>query len=199
MKKILSGNENPLYISFVKRNKTERLYFNHFKDRKAPYNLYIENCEATDIIHIAQKAMKIYKQSQLDLELGDKVYCLIDLDLDQDKYQKYICAKNKYKKIEIIPSNPCFEIWLLYYFTENPKVVSSSQHVKEQMTKFIPDYTESTNVISVASLNDKHAIAINNSEKKNNCYLNSQSEVERNPYTEVAIVVSELLSRQHNQ
>ena len=124
-----------IFIVCEGRNKTERTYFGHFNTRKAPFNLHIENSEATDIASMAKKAADIFIENQLDPELGDKVYCLVDLDLEQCKYEKYAKAKKKYKNIEIIPSNPCFEIWLLYYFTEAPKVVHSSQRVKEEMVK----------------------------------------------------------------
>lgn len=124
-----------IFIVCEGRNKTERTYFGHFNTRKAPFNLHIENSEATDIASMAKKAADIFIENQLDPELGDKVYCLVDLDLEQCKYEKYTKAKKKYKNIEIIPSNPCFEIWLLYYFMEAPKVVHSSQRVKEEMAK----------------------------------------------------------------
>ena len=144
---------------------------------------------------MAKKAADIFIENQLDPELGDKVYCLVDLDLEQCKYEKYVKAKKKYKNIEIIPSNPCFEIWLLYYFTEAPKVVHSSQRVKEEMVKKLPGYTESMDVVDVAKLYDKHWIAIKNSETKNSRYAEELNMISKNPYTEVATVVKELLRR----
>lgn len=184
-----------IYIVCEGRNQTERTYFNHFKDRYAPYNLYIENSEATDISSMAKKANAIFADKQLDAALGDKVYCLVDLDLDNDKYDKYVKAKKRYKNIELIPSNPCFEIWLMYYFTKNPRVIGSSQKVKDAMAKYIPGYTESMDVVAVANLLDKHLIAINNAEAKNSNFDEDMKEIDKNPYTEVATVVTELLSR----
>ena len=184
-----------IYIVCEGRNQTERTYFNHFKDRYAPYNLYIEDCEATDISNMAKKANAIFADKQLDAALGDKVYCLVDLDLDNDKYDKYVKAKKRYKNIELIPSNPCFEIWLMFYFTKNPRVLGSSQKVKDEMAKYISGYTESMDVVAVANLLDKHLIAINNAEAKNSNFDEDMKEVDKNPYTEVATVVTELLSR----
>ena len=142
-----------IFIVCEGRNKTERTYFGHFNTRKAPFNLHIENSEATDIASMAKKAADIFIDNQLAPELGDRVYCLVDLDLEQCKYEKYAKAKKKYKNIEIIPSNPCFEIWLLYYFTEAPKVVHSSQRVKEEMAKKLPGYTESMDVVQICMTN----------------------------------------------
>lgn len=184
-----------IYIVCEGQNQTERKYFNHFKDRYAPYNLFVENGGSTDILNMAKKANAIFADKQLDAALGDKVYCLVDLDLDKDKYDKYVKAKNRYKNIELIPSNPCFEIWLMYYFTKNPRVLRSSQKVKDAMAKYIPGYTESMDVIAVANLLDKHLIAINNAEAKNSNFDEDMKEIDKNPYTEVATVVTELLSR----
>lgn len=184
-----------IYIVCEGQNQTERKYFNHFKDRYAPYNLFVENGGSTDILNMAKKANAIFADKQLDAALGDKVYCLVDLDLDKDKYDKYVKAKNRYKNIELIPSNPCFEIWLMYYFTKNPRVIGSSQKVKDAMAKYIPGYTESMDVVAVANLLDKHLIAINNAEAKNSNFDEDMNEIDKNPYTEVATVVAELLSR----
>lgn len=170
------------------RNKTETLYFKHFKTREAPYNLYIQGSEATDIKNMAAKANRYYKEYQMDKELGDRAFCLVDLDLDKDKLAKYEAAVRKYKNIEFIVSNPCFEIWLLYYFTENPKVVNSSQAVKDYMSKFVEGYKESTDVIEKKNLQDKFAVTIDRSEKKNSGY-DGVPLIDRNPYTEVQDVV----------
>ena len=74
-------------------------------------------------------------------------------------------------------------------------VVRSSQRVKEEMAKKLPGYTESMDVVNVANLYDKHWIAIKNSETKNSRYAEEPNILSKNPYTEVAAVVKELLKR----
>lgn len=86
------------------------------------------------------------------------------------KNNAYLKARQKYPNITFIVSNPCFEIWLLYHFTENPKAESSSQAVKEQMKKYVPGYNEAMDVYAQCDLEDKYAVAINRSEKKNSLY-----------------------------
>lgn len=184
-----------VFIVCEGRNKTEITYFDHFKERSAPFNLYCKPCESTDILSMAKKAASIFVENDLDLDLGDRVFCLVDLDLEQTKYDKFITAKKKYKKIDIIPSNPCFEVWLQYYFTKYPKVVPSSQKVKEEMAKILPGYTESMDVIAEANIDlSNHVQAIQNSELRNSYYSDNQSLIERNPYTEVATVVALLIN-----
>ena len=63
------------------------------------------------------------------------------------------------------------------------------------MAKKLPGYTESMDVVDVANLYDKHWIAINNSETKNSRYAEESNILSKNPYTEVATVVKELLKR----
>ena len=185
-----------IFIVCEGRNKTERTFFNHFNKRNAPYNLRVKDSEATDIMSMAKKAAALFTEYELDAEIGDKVYCLVDLDLEQNKYDKYLKAKKLYKNIEIIPSNPCFETWLQYYFTAHPKAVSSSQKAKEEMQGFVAGYTESIDVISIKNFSiNNHIQAIDRAEKKNGSYPEGQTIVEKNPYTEVQMVVCDLLER----
>lgn len=177
------------------RNKTERKYFSHYKVRELPYRLEIRDSEATDVMGMARRAANLYKEYQMDPEIGDLVFCLIDLDLRRDKYDAYLKAKQKYPQVRFIVSNPCFEIWLLYYFTENPKTESSSQAVKEQMKRYVPAYNEAMDVYDQCDLEDKYAVAINRSEKKNAFYEEDKILVERNPYTEVQDLI--LILKQH--
>ena len=177
------------------RNKRERKYFSHYKVRELPYRLEIRDSEATDVMGMARRAANLYKEYQMDPEIGDLAFCLIDLDLRRDKYDAYLKAKQKYPQVRFIVSNPCFEIWLLYYFTENPKAESSSQAVKEQMKKCVPGYNEAMDVYDQCDLEDKYAVAINRSEKKNAFYEEDKILVERNPYTEVQDLI--LILKQH--
>ena len=167
------------------RNKTERKYFSHYRTKELPYRLEIKDSEATDVMGMAKRAANLYKEYQMDPVIGDLAFCLIDLDLRRDKYEAYLKAQKKYPQVRFIVSNPCFEIWLLYYFTANPKTESSSQAVKEQLKKYVPSYNEAMDVYAQCDLEDKYAVAINRSEKKNAFYEEDKIIVERNPYTEV--------------
>ena len=161
--------------------------------------MYCKPCESTDILNMAKKAASIFVENDLDLDLGDRVFCLVDLDLEQTKYDKFITAKKKYKKIDIIPSNPCFEVWLQYYFTKFPKGVGSSQKAKDEMSKYLPGYTESMDVVAEAHLGmNDHVKAIQNSEMRNSYYSSEQSLIEKNPYTDVATVVEVLVVHKTN-
>lgn len=189
---------NPVIVLVCEgRNKTESKFFNHFKTRENPYNLKIIPSEATDPKNMAKKARQIIDDMQLDNELGDRVFCLVDLDLSSSQYQKVEDEQKKTKKkcqVEFVLSNPCFEVWLLYYFTKHPKPESSSQKVKEQLRKYVPQYTESFDIVKECDLQDKYAVAINNSELKNQMYEKDKPVLEKNPYTEISDLLEILLT-----
>ncbi len=189
-KQFYKRQRNPIILLVCEgRNKTERKYFSHFQIRESHYRLMIKDSEATDVMGMARRAANLYKENQMDIELGDQAFCLIDLDLRSDKYEAYLKARKKYSDIKFIVSNPCFEIWLLYHFTENPKAELSSQAVKEQMKKYVSGYNEAMDVYSQYNLGDKLALAITRAEKKNNPYELNKILVDCNPYTEVQDII----------
>ena len=193
-----SKKRNPIIVLICEgRNKTETKYFNHFIKRENPYNLRIVPSEATDPKNMAKKARQVIDDMQLDNRLGDRVFCLVDLDLSDSQFQKVEDEKKRTKKkcqVEFILSNPCFEVWLLYYFTKYPKPEISSQKVKEQLKKYVPQYTESYDIVKEYNLQEKFGIAINNSDLKNQMYDKEQSALDKNPYTEISDLLDVLLT-----
>lgn len=189
---------NPIIVLICEgRNKTESKFFNHFKTRENPYNLKIIPSEATDPKNMAKKARQAIDEMQLDNKLGDRVFCLVDLDLSSSQLQKVEDEQKKTKKkcqVEFILSNPCFEVWLLYYFTKHPKPENSSQKVKGQLKKYVPQYTESFDIVKECNLQGKFAVAINNSELKNQMYEKDLHVLEKNPYTEISDLLEILLT-----
>lgn len=186
-------NRNPLIVLVCEgKNKTETNYFKHFIKRDNPYTLKPVKSEATDIKSMTEKAKRLYREYDMDRKVGDRMFCVFDMDLDANKYEKYKKLKKANPNIEYIVSNPCFEIWLLYYFTENPKIVNSSQKVKEELKKYVPDYEENMDIVKVKGLEEDYAIAINRADKRN--ALHGEGELyELNPYTEVHELITLLL------
>lgn len=183
-----------IYLVCEGRNKTERLYFNHFIVRESNYTLKIVNSEATDILSLGKKGQNIWKKNQLDKRLGDMVFCLFDIDLDKNKIEQLKTAQKRYNNLDFIASNPCFEAWLLFYFTEHPNRVSSSKEEKEQMRRYIPNYTESFDVLAMPNL-PEHTVVADRARKSNELQKDIPL-VDRNPYTEVSTVVLVLIALQ---
>ena len=171
------------------KNKSERKYFSHFQERDTAYRLIIKDSEATDVLGMAKRAKNLYAEYQMDSQIGDHAFCLVDLDLRTDKYLSLLQAKKRFPTVEFIVSNPCFEVWLLYYFSANPKAETSSKSVKEQLKKYIPEYEEALDVYAQYSLHDKHSVAVERSKFKNGFYDVDSKVVDRNPYTEIANLI----------
>lgn len=184
-----SKRRKPVYALILEgRNKTEKMYFGHFISRNAPYILKLISAEDTDPLGMAKKADETRRKFEMRPENGDKAFCLIDVDLSHVRMNQIESAKKKYQNISFVLSNPCFEIWLLYYFTEYPAVVGSSQKVKDELKRFVPNYTENMDMIAEYKLQDYYAVAINRAEKRQ-ANQDTESIVDRNPYTEVPELV----------
>lgn len=170
------------------RNKTEKLFFDHFNKRENAFRIKTIRSEATDPISMIKKAKWAIQEEDLSKRNSDMVFCLIDLDLSQSKLEAIRSLKINNNLIKIIISNPCFEIWLLYYFTKYPQVNNASKKVKEQLKKFVQDYTENMDIVQEYKLEDKHLIALNNAELRN-ALEKGKPLIERNPYTEIPEVI----------
>ncbi len=183
-RKFLRNRKPLIYLLFEGRNETEYLYFSHFLLRENKFVLKLVRCEVTDIKRIYNKGIKIAKDNDLDNKLGDRVICVVDIDLNPSKYNLVNLFRNKKSKfhIDFIISNPCFEIWLLFHLTKNPKVLNSSQLVKKELQRCVPNYIESYDIYEKENLDLK--VARKNVQEKNNQYKDIL-ELDRNPYTEV--------------
>lgn len=84
----------PLYVFVCEgRNETEKLYFSHFNRRENPYVLKCFGSEATDIGNMVRKAMRLYGEYEMDPALGDKMFCVIDMDLTKRSTKNTNCLK----------------------------------------------------------------------------------------------------------
>lgn len=202
-KEIYKKQRKPIIVLICEgRNQTETKYFNHFNKRENPYNLKILPSEATDPKNMAKKARETIENLQLDKSLGDRIFCLVDLDLSTKQLKKVEEEKNKKTrgkcKVEFILSNPCFEAWLLFYFVQHPKVEQSSQKVKEQLKKHVPQYSESFDIVKECKLEEKYPEAISRANLKNNTY-SSDNILDKNPYTEIPVLLNLLLNFSNNK
>lgn len=183
------------------RNKTEKNYINSLVCdlRKLDISVRIKPSEDTSPEGMIKKALEIAQSYGINAgENGDRIICLMDSDLSDQRISKILSLKKDYPKIEIFISTPCFETWFLLHFVKNPKRCVSSKKAKTELTKYIPNYSESLDVYSkVPQIKHDVQNAIENSEAIRNNYLNKQIDVysvDANPYTEIDILVKEILS-----
>ena len=99
-------------ISAEGKNKTETCYFRNFNRHSKSFIIRFAKGNDTDPVKIAKAANKSIKAESINFNEGDRVFCLLDTDINQDKQQSINEAVQfaKAKHIEVILSNPCFEV-----------------------------------------------------------------------------------------
>ena len=150
---------------------------------------------------MAEDLVKFIKEEDIKNEYGDKIYLLLDTDINQNKTEqiekaKDICNKNG---IELITSTPTFEIWYILHFEYTTRIYQNSKQVKEDMATKIEDYTENKNIFPI--IKNRTSMAIKNAKKLEN-YQQENKRVfwneNCNPYTGVYKVVEELIKRKES-
>ena len=97
--------------------------------------------------------------------------------------------------IEIIISNPCFEVWFIEHFGYTTKNFNSNAEVIDELKEKIPNYTKSINLHPL--IIDKTDIAIKNCKKLEN-FHDSIGNIGmcRNPSSEVYKIVETINNKQ---
>lgn len=189
-------------------NKTEKNYFQGFNRRHGEYVVRFARGNDTDPLIILKSVyIAAQKDEELRFDEGDRAFCVVDTDVDCVK-QRQINEAVKYSKnknVEVILSNPCFEVWLLQHFKYSSKSFSSNEAVIEELKKYIPTYKKSSDVFE--SLLPFLKSAIDNAKKLEVYHKDAghrAKSIERNPSSEVYKIVNLLnnslanTARSHN-
>ena len=121
------------------KNRTETRYFksvpspNHVI-RFAPGNY-------TDPVNMVRTLKKEYDELELDAQLGDAAFCLVDSDINpaKDKQLEKADAETA-ENIEVVVSSPCFEIWYLCHYSASARQYASNNEVLRALKQHIPEY-----------------------------------------------------------
>ncbi len=155
---------------------------NYFQSLSMPnYRVIFAPGNDTDPVHIVNCVKK--KIMQIDTMKGDMAFCVFDIDNLEKQEKQFLEAKKiaDKKSIQMISSNPCFEVWFLEHFIYTTKPFSHSKDVIEELKKYIPDYDKTKNYSEL--LNDKLEIAMANCKKLELYHLECQHEsiLSKNP------------------
>lgn len=141
--------------------------------------------------------IKTIKNEQIDLKHGDIAICVFDAVFGKYKSAQIDDAKLLASKhgIEIIISNPCFEVWFIEHFGYTTKNFNSNAEVIDELKEKIPNYTKSINLHPL--IIDKTDIAIKNCKKFEN-FHDSIGNIGmcRNPSSEVYKIVETINNKQ---
>lgn len=162
-----------------KNNKTESLYFSHFKPSDDNYILKTFSSGVTDPINMVKSTKN--KRKKYDYNASEDItYIFIDGDDDSRKIELIKNIKKTLgKDVHIIVSNPTFETWFLNHFEKTTKSMSNSELLKE-LNKYINNYQKSNDYFDI--LDSKTDIAVKNSNYQ--ISLNKD-----NPYTDTVKLI----------
>lgn len=182
------------------KNRTENLYLRNFSSRECIIKFSTGN--STDPIGMLNDLKRFIESEDISTEYGDKVYLLIDFDVNQNKEKQIKEVQSECEKvgIELIISNPTFELWYILHFGYTTKMYQSSKQAKDETKKLIPGYTESMDVFLI--LKSKMQYAILNAKKLEKYHIeNGQAFACENcsPYTNVYELIEELNKRNSRQ
>lgn len=123
-------------------NKTERLYF---RDMAQTNNRILKFAKgnSTDPIHMAEALEEACKE--LDKDLGDCAFCLVDSDFISGKDDQIAAADQLGQEagFKVLVSSPCFEVWFLCHYTNSTKKYRSNNEVIRELCKHLPGYSKS--------------------------------------------------------
>ena len=195
--KVSKSRKKILLIGTEGKNKTEKNYFGHFN--RMPENDYVIRFSTgnnTDPEGIVDNTIDTVKKEELNFKDGDLAFCVFDTDIGDEKQKQIDAAviKASKKNVEIILSNPCFEIWFLQHFGYSTKEYKSNGEVLRTLEGFIPEYEKNSDPFVI--LNPLTAEATRNSKKLEKYHddLGHRSKsMERNPSTEVYKIIEKII------
>lgn len=181
------------------RNKTERTYFSHFNQMNTEYVVHFAKGNDTDPYKIATAVSASIGRPK-DREKGDRAFCVFDTDVDPKKQKNIQDARSycKEQKIEVIYSNPCFEIWYLLHYTYSTRAFNKNEEILSALAKYIQNYQKNQDYFE--SLLPKMKTAIKNAKRLEQYHAENHhlTEMTRNPSTQIYKIVELFVSDQPN-
>ena len=172
--------------------KTERNYFNRYRERKSGLLILTPNSSVTDPENLVDFALSQIKKYDINLNKGDEVWCVFDADRHTDKNIKK--AKDLAgDKIKLCLSNPCFELWYLLHFYYFGNRVSTSE-VQNKLANYIKNFDKAKDYFDLFL--PKRDKAIQNAKKLNQKHKTARIELlstQSNPSTQVFQLVEYIL------
>lgn len=125
-------------ILIVCEGETEEAYFRtvktHFRQPGTP-NLKIVR-DRSDPVQAVEKGLRENRDGDFD-----RVYCVADAD----KPDRISIARRRIGKrgnVELILSDPCFEVWLLLHFAASDAPFAECAAVCARLREYLPDYAK---------------------------------------------------------
>lgn len=146
-------------ISVEGNNVTEKQYFESFNSQQSPYIVKTVHVGGkTDPKKLKQELQDYWKENDLDINLGDQGFVIVDLDCDNQKGRIIESLGSNIDGCRILVSNPCFEVWFLQHNKYSTHAFANSDEVISEARRMIPGYSKTTNVYPLLRSNTEIAI-----------------------------------------
>lgn len=185
-----------LIIGTEGKNKTEVLYFKEMERKQNSCHIIFASGNETDPVNIVKNTIRAVSKEGIVPSKGDSAFSVFDLDVDENKKIQLLEAARLAEKgkVQIITSNPCFEVWYLEHFGYTSKPFSNSGEVIKDLIKHCPKYMKNQCDIELfyplTGMAIKNCKTLNEFHKKHSTANDLEFE---NPRTDVYLI-AELLT-----
>ena len=195
-----SRKEKPIVLIVPEGSETERLYFQHFNSREKQVRVEVaENTSGgakTDYAALLKKAIRYKKTLNLSVSKGDSVWVVADGDVDyntpgsmeaKDKKLLEVRAEARRNGVDVLISNPCFELWYFLHGDYSTSFMKDYQAVVDRFPPSLANYDKNKDVFDV--LCEQTDTAIENAKRLESFHLENGEtmpfRLSVNPFTEV--------------
>lgn len=165
------------------------------------YRVRFTSSTETDPVGIVASAVQYIQSEELDLKNGNLAFCAVDTDTDISKQGQINQARKLAEKngVELLLSNPCFEIWFLQHFRYSTKSYASNDEVIRDLTTYIPGYKKNANVYDLIAHAQEHAVKRAKQLEQHHAELGrKKNSMECNPSTDAYKVLEITWSKREN-
>lgn len=175
-----------LLLGVEGKNKTEKRYFSKFNRLQNKYVIQFSSGNETDPLQLVENLIKDIKDQGLVLKDKDVACAVFDVDNDRSKNQSIKQAQRMAKKygIDLIPSNPCFELWFLLHF-EFSTAFCTNNDVFNNLQKHLPDYEKSDPCFDQLYPHLKTAVENSKKLRKHHIVVKHKNIFDQNPMTDI--------------
>lgn len=188
-----------ILIATEGKNKTERNYFREFNRSIKGCAIVFSDGNNTDPVNIVNDALNSADKRDIEPQNGDSIYAVFDTDFKKESQILEARKLAERNGVEIILSNPCFEVWLLLHFRYSTHGYQSNNEVIKELNDVWPEYRK--NIASFKQLRDRCEDAIENTGKLKKFHNETKGTdiVERcNPSTDVDKLVTRIIEARKN-
>lgn len=176
-------------------NRTERIYFDHFNRLQKNYVVRFAPENVTDPVRIVESVQKVLekRKDSIHIASGQDVACAVfDTDVERKKASAIREAGRiaKAAGIQLVLSNPCFEVWFLLHFVYSTAGYATNDAVLRALRRYIPAYQKNMDVFEL--LREKLPRAIAHAQRLRKYHQESGNAfvMERNPSSDADQIVA---------